>query len=118
MCTHLYKKLIRVTQRQMCNNLANWNLMCFSQYITHPFFSTLALIAIPLPMASGIQTGKQGRVNRTELFIYKGKKLKTKFQLVKPGAQLSNVTHNLRVLLAKNIFKTKLGAKGRSVQKF
>ena len=63
-------------------------------------------------MASGIQTGKQGRVNRTELFIYKGKKLKTKFQLVKPGAQLSNVTHNLRVLLAKNIFKTKLGAIG------
>ena len=39
-------------------------------------------------MASGLQTSKHVRPNRREYFFYKGKKQKTKFQLVKPGAQI------------------------------
>ena len=36
-------------------------------------------------------TGGQSRTNRLVQFLYRGKKQKTKFQLFKPGAQLSIV---------------------------
>ena len=58
--------------------------------ISLPFCSTLALIAIPRPTASGLQTGGHGRVNRSYNFSIKGNR-KNKFQLVKLGAQLSIV---------------------------
>ena len=41
--------------------------------ITFPFCFTLALIAIPWPMAKGLQTGGHGRANRRVQFFFKGK---------------------------------------------
>ena len=46
-----------------------------------PFCFTLALIAIPQPNASGLQTGGHSRANRRVQFSIKGKNKKTKFQL-------------------------------------
>ena len=60
------------------------------------FCTTLALIAIPRPTASGLQTGRHGGANRRVKFFHKGKK--RKFQLVKPGAQLSKLIDNKLLL--------------------
>ena len=47
--------------------------------ITLPFSSTLAFIAIPWPMALGLQNGGHSKANRRVKFFCKGKKEKTKF---------------------------------------
>ena len=52
-----------------------------------PFCSTLALIAISRPMASGLQIGGHGRVNRKIKISYKGKKKKL-------NSSVSNQVHN------------------------
>ena len=79
-----------MTQWVMCTYFDKLELI-FSQYrkIQIPLCSTLALIAIHQPTALGLQTGGHSRANR------RGKK-KKKFQLVKPGAQLSIVYHHVQ----------------------
>ena len=68
------------TSRWNCDMYLSRKKLCRVQRykkITLPFYSTLALIAILRPTFSGLQTGGY---NFRE---------KRKFQLVKPGAQLS-----------------------------
>ena len=43
---------------------AGINFFSFYRKISHPFCSTLTLIAIPWPTASGLQTGGHSRANR------------------------------------------------------
>ena len=74
------------------------------KYYTLPFCSTLALIAIPRPIASGLQTGGHGRANRMVKFIYKGKKEKGKFQLVQADAQLSNRVSHFGFILPTELY--------------
>ena len=52
-----------------------------------PFCSTLALIAISRPTASGLQTGGHSRTNRRVQFYIKGKNKKQ-------NSSLSNQVHN------------------------
>ena len=72
----------------MCTYFGKLELnLNFSQYrsIILPFCSTLALIAIPGPTASGLHTGGHIRANRRVQFLYKGKKQNT---------SMSNQVHN------------------------
>ena len=69
--------------------------------ITLPFCSTLALIAIPMPTALGLQRGGPSRDNRSVLFFYKRKKKKNS-SLVMPGAQLSIIIGSYLRLVIKS----------------
>ena len=74
----------------MYQTWTSWNkFFIFSQYgkITLPFCSTLDLIALPRTIVSGLETGMVEQTGGFN-FSIKGKK----FQIVKPGAQLSIVT--------------------------
>ena len=84
-------KLISVTQSELCTYFDKLELFffVFSQYwkVTFPLCSTLALFAIPQPMAFGLQTRRHCRANWRIKFFYKRKK-------IKENSSLSNQVHN------------------------
>ena len=77
--------------------LTSWNIFfIFSQYRKNypPFCSTLAIIAIPRPMASGLQIGGHSRANRRVSFSIKGKKKIPAFQI-----RCTTLQYNLRITI-------------------
>ena len=74
----------------MCTHFDKLEISCsyfLNVKIALLFYPTLALIAIPPPKSSGLQTGRHGRANSSDTFSIKGKNEKLNYRF-------TNQVHN------------------------